>query len=333
MISGINTYKLICGGSVLDSLVITVVNSPDAPAPVTAQANTNCGQVDILWSVSSGATGYNVWQSPNQTPRNWTLVKGINSGSTNSLSINPNTQNGNTFVFAVSAFNNNAESGKSESNMITINSCGAGSIDLSDKDVTKVTRGSTVLTNITEPCNNNSDISQTLADYDLFQEGDVIDFQINICNSGTVPVTGLSINDQMLNLQRITTSPIQFSVNGRVAAVSDGITTDGGATGGDTTASTCARLVSDNPLQFAIDSLPAKVSGSSMPAVCSISFRAKVMYQPPANNPTQKAVAGSLYRFQNLATIANQAYQKTVVTKPFLFQVTGGAPIRTEQAP
>lgn len=341
-IQGINTYKLICGTVTLDTVKVTVVKSPNPPVPVTAQANNNCGVVELNWTQSTGATGYRIYQSTytagNSLARDWIPVKLIDATTNPYYSFTPDTQNGNTFVFAVTAINADGESSKAESNMITVNPCGVGSLDLSDNDIVQVTRASKVVSNPTEPCNNSSDVSDALVNFGLFQDGDLIDMQINVCNTGTQPITGLTVDNQMTNLELVTTTPVKFATLGRVAAVSSDqeMTTVGDTTSNANTPppvpAECGKVVSASPLKIEINSLPAKPA-DKMASVCSIAFRAKVKYFPPANNPSQKAVAGSLYRFQDLAIIANTSFNKTVVTRPFLFQVVGGAPIRVEGAP
>lgn len=357
-ISGVNIYKLICGTIELDSATITVVKTPNPPSGVQVSASQDCGNVILTWSSSSGANGYRVYQSnyDYQQPsiRLWSNPQTVNSTQTTiATSSNDNTQ----LIFAVTAFNADGESRKAESNTITLQRCGVGSISSSDKDILSVTRGNTTIENkrissndssnfnITEPsspqpCNNNSDVLSSLVDFGLFREGDVINFKINICNEGNVPVTGLNVEDKMLNLELLNNEPIIIASLGRVASTSIAVfVPESGGTlepiitpgTGESAAPCASRIGTGLPLKFNVN-LPAKPT-NALAGVCSIEIKAKVKYQSPANNPTQQAVSGSLYRFQNTAEIFNSLYQKTAITRPFLFQIGSGVPVRTEEAP
>ena len=130
----------------------------------------------------------------------------------------------------------------------------------------------------------------------IFSVGDVITFQLNICNRGSAAAKNVTINDKLFNsnnpeIARSLVNPEIISTNQPGCATEDGKTV--------------------NTISFKITSLEPN-------QICSIKFKATL--QKPLNP------SSGIYRFQNTGEIIVPAFPNRnaiYYTPPYLFSLTG----------
>jgi uncharacterized repeat protein (TIGR01451 family) len=295
------TYTLTCtgpGGTISDSVDI-IVNTPPDAVLVWAD-NATCGVVTVNWGRRRGAaipTGYRVYNGSSSTGP-WNDISGLLSSDTYTYTHGAPASSNNYYM--VRAYNGTAVSPDSNAVLSNKTSC-APVMDASDKDVTHVSGKITKDFAAAVACSGVSEIA-SLPNNALFSPDDVVTFQINVCNSGNTPLSGVHIVD---TLEKLTVPSTPVSDNCTISNYSfDGIKT----------------------MNFDLSNVPAMPSGNTNPSFCKVTFTAKV------TSPTTGTAA--LYRFQNIADITtNELPKKRVVTPPYLFSNTGGVPDRTETAP
>lgn len=165
---------------------------PPSPTNVTGD-NSVCGQVRLVWNASSGATSYNIYRN---TTGNAPVAADRVGSSTTTLYTNLGVAQG-LYYYWVTAVGPGGESSPTAltGSSIYVNSCKAN-LDTSDKDIIGV-NGKTW---------SNADCgayngSPTTINY---YAGDVVTFEINMCNSGSIPATNLRIVDTLSNMVRPT---------------------------------------------------------------------------------------------------------------------------------
>jgi uncharacterized repeat protein (TIGR01451 family) len=173
-------------------------------------------------------------------------------------------------------------------------------LSTSDKDVIQVNGQNNTLDS---PCNNTSD-KVKFDGFTTFNSGDIIKFQINICNSGQANATAVSAVDTMTHL----VNPQNFSYSGCGAGATESITVL-------------------NPDTTQVDfSFPSLTLGFSPPGVCTVTFEATAQAPGGSTSPA--------FRFQNKAVITGSPnLTKTVSTPLFLFGDSPKVPNRKEVAP
>jgi hypothetical protein len=313
------TFTLTCQGNsgtpnATDSVNIAIAVQDPPPPPVISANNNLCGKIVIKWTISSSPpppTNFRVFKSnglghPDPERGAWTDISG--SLAPNVFTFTDVTPLASNNYYLVRAYN--GDDLHSNSNVVLQNSIAcAPTLASSDKDISHVT--GQITKNFTPvPCSGVSEIA-SLGNA-LYTVNDVVTFKINVCNSGTAALTGVTIADTLLNLSEpgTATSP------------------QGCLTGQSYDSRT-------RTINFSLNDVAAQPEGSDLPTVCSIIFTAKV---------TAPAVAdAALHRFQNVARIHaaeisanNTAYPNDyyqVMTPPYLFSITGGVPDRIETAP
>lgn len=285
-------------------LLVEADPSPNIPTLVSTSSAGACGTINISWQRGSGGvtpTGFRVYRRASIKDAWEQLDADIPySGSvktiyelTDSSPLNPTSSN----YYSVAAYYNSVESSKvdSSSSPIVPNACTPDG-SLSDKDLIQVS-GKIKKTFPAVACSANSETA-ILPNNALFSPGDIVTFQINVCNSGEAPMTGVQIIDTLSNLS----SPDNFTSDTKCLnkAIYDG----------------------DKTITFYVADVPAGGSGVE---ACSVTFTAVVT--------APGSTSSSLYRFQNSARIISNESTREVYTPPYLFSLTGGVPIRNESAP
>lgn len=285
-------------------LVIETDPSPNPPVLVSTSSAGTCGTVNISWQRGSGGvtpSGFRVYRRASfKDPWSQLEADVPYSGSvkttyevTDSSPLNPTNSN----YYSVTAYYNSTESSNVDStpSPIVPNSCTPDG-SLSDKDLIQVS-GKIKKTFPAVACSANSETA-VLPNNVLFSPGDVVTFQINVCNSGEAAMTGVQIIDTLSNLS----SPDNFSSESKCLNK--------------------ANYDGDKTITFYITDVPAGGSGVE---ACSVTFTAVVT--------APGSTSSSLYRFQNSAKIISNESTRQVYTPPYLFSLTGGVPIRNESAP
>jgi uncharacterized repeat protein (TIGR01451 family) len=285
-------------------LLVETDPSPNNPTLVSTSSAGACGTINISWKRGSGGvtpTGFQVYRRASIKSA-WEPLGDVvpYSGSIKTTyelpdpaPLSPTSSN----YYSVTALYNLAESAKVDAtpSPIVPNTCNSDG-SLSDKDLIQVS-GKIKKTFPAVACSANSETA-ILPNNALFSPGDVVTFQINVCNSGEAAMTRIQIIDTLSNL----TSPDNFSSDSKCLnnAIYDG----------------------DKTITFDITDVPAGGTGVQ---ACSVTFTA-VVTAPGSTN-------SSLYRFQNSAKIISNESTRQVYTPPYLFSLTGGVPIRNESAP
>lgn len=289
-------------------LEVIEITDPDHSGPVKVQThNDTCGVIDITWINPTGGTipdSYAVYRKGTSKDA-WDLLvdkipydkETVQYSTTDANPINPTGSN----YYSVKSIYSDGESNYVSANPAPIvpKQCSAN-LTKSDKDVISVD-GQIKKTFSASACNGKSDIA-TLPNNALFAPDDIVTFQINVCNSGSAPLTGISITD---DLSKNLSEPGDYS-------------SPQGCLNG-----TPSYEPKTNTVTFQLADIAA---GDVTTQSCSIIFTAKVT--APA------VVTAALYRFQNIANIfTNELGQYKVYTPPYLFSIAGGVPDRTETAP
>lgn len=284
-----------------DTVIYNVVPAPvlpTAPVSVTVNNGITCGVLQIAWSSGTGPApdGYKVYRRASTFDVWQQLGSNIPyTGRTNYGTTDPNPLSSASNYYGVSSYKNNVESPivQPSTTPIAVTAC-SPNISSSDKDVMSVA-GRINRTFSPLQCSGASEIA-TLPNNALFAPGDVITFQINVCNTGTQALSGVNVEDTFTNLSNIVVLPSN---------------PPGCVTGS---------AVSLSSVNFSLADIPA-TNG-----VCAVRLTG-VVTSPP--DPS-----AAIYRFQNKGLItANGGISKNVYTPPYLFSVTGGVPDRGETAP
>jgi uncharacterized repeat protein (TIGR01451 family) len=231
--SGNYTFSIYCEGyagviTQQRSVTVTASDPPSAPTNVNAANAPTCGQIQVTWT--SGGTPPNYfevyhqvsasnpptggWGSPiatitysdfvNQTPNIYPFRH-----------TNPSANNNYYMVRAIST-TGGASSNSSIAGPAAPQAC-AANISTSDKDVISLQRGQATINSIGDAADDCSSVSEVykLPNNGLFRTGDVVTFQINVCNTGNQTLTGVSITDTLANLS----NPTSFSFSGNCGSV------------------------------------------------------------------------------------------------------------------
>jgi hypothetical protein len=295
------------------------VNVCGGVGPTTVSIdNSTCGQITVTWSAVGGATGYNIYRN-----------------TTNSIPGSPIAgspfapQNGNTgnqtyvdttspslYYYWVSAIVGGVETTKvapnsGPSNPIQLNACASPNVLVSDKDIIAV-NGSKVIYpgnsgNDPIACNHATD---ALPSSISLKYGDILTFRINICNgSGTGPLSGISVTDNLINLKQA-----------------------GGSWGGQYCTS------SDNSVCSSPANFPT-VAGSppppnqqltfAVPGIIAAGGGTHILFNAQLTTPP--GFTGSSARFQNSFCINYTGGGPVCSNTPLLpFSINGGVPIINE---
>ncbi len=171
------------------------------------------------------------------------------------------------------------------------------SLSLSDKDLYRVEGsvtnnfiGAVACSGISEPA--------SVPNNGIFAVDDTVFFQINICNSGNQPMTGIRLHDTMYNL----TNPKVISVSPSGCVV--------------------RQTLAERSADFTL----ADIAAAPPTKFCTIKMSAKV------TAPTNPSAA--VYRFQNVVDVtADGGLTAHLFTPPYLFSLLGGVPNRNETGP
>lgn len=283
------------------TLIIAAAPPPPSPVTVSVSNGGACGTIDVSWSRGSGTlpSGFYVyrstdgviwgapWQDVPYLAKNYTL----NDPS-------PLAQTGNYYAVASYTGTSVSEKVEASNNPIATVLCEAN-MSLSDKDLISVQQGGVARGNsASATCSNNSEV-MVLPNNAVFKPGDIVKFQINICNSGNSQLDSITVEDTLSNLS----NPDNFE------------SPDG--------CLNTSKVMSDTSIYFEAAPVPAASPDTQF---CRITFTAVVT--APADAP-----ASGLYRFQNKATITTAQGTKNVFTPPYIFSVGAGAPNRQETSP
>ncbi len=279
-------------------LIWVRVSPPAGPSAPTAWITNPCGEVNVNWSPGGGSTpvtDYRVYRSTSSSGP-WPESSAISG-------LLPNTQTSfpdpspsiSGYWYMVRAFNNSSPSPDSNSVLGTLEPC-IPDLSSSDKDLYRVdnnTSGSTALR-----CNDRSDLF-ALPSGGIFKTGSTVYFNINICNTGFGPITGVTVTE--IDARNLDQVKLLGTTRGSVCTAS-GIGTSG----------------------------PYGVSDVVPNTECSLRISAKLKAPVGATS--------FLYRFWNTAEIrTNEDSIMTppgptrVTTPPYLFSDTG-KPTRNETA-
>lgn len=298
------TYTLTCEGAsgttpATDSVQILVDDETAPSPPIVSTDNTVCGTITVSWTPGAtppDITNYAVFNSTTGSSGPWTDVSGLLDPSTTSFPHTTATASNNYYM--VIAYNGTTPSADSNAELGNSLAC-TPVIDASDKDVFRVD-GKIDKAFSPTACSGASEIA-SLPNNALFSAGDIVTFKINVCNSGSLPLSGVSVTDTLEKLTEPSTPTSSCTLTN--------YSYDGNKT-----------------MTFNLSDIPAKDPDSSLPSVCSVTFTARVTAPGTAT--------AALYRFQNIADIrTNELAVKRVITPPYLFSITGGIPDRTETAP
>lgn len=167
------------------------VDPPVGPNAPTVWITNPCGEVNVNWTPGATpppVTGYKVYRSSSSSGP-WTEISGMLGPFVRSFP-DPSPSTGG-YWYMVRAFNNSSPSPDSNSVLGTLEPC-IPDLSSSDKDLYKVdnnTSGSSALR-----CNSKSDLF-TLPSGGIFKTGSTVYFNINICNSGFGPITGVTVTE------------------------------------------------------------------------------------------------------------------------------------------
>jgi hypothetical protein len=171
-----------------------------ASGSVTTGSFASCpAGVKVTWNSGANATSYNIYRSPHGQSAGAALAT---VGNVNSY--NDTTAVGKNDYWVQSVGNATLVPADQNNSGTSPNTCsGGGNVNLltSDKDIIAI-NGNTVLSSGNQPpqsCNATTDI---LPVDNYLNIGDVLTFQISLCNTGTDPATGITVNDVMVNLQQ-----------------------------------------------------------------------------------------------------------------------------------
>ncbi len=305
------TYTLTCSAPVkgfsnaVDTVEILVANEPPVIPGNIQVSNNNCGVIDISWVNTPGSPQPEQFQVyRNNTGNDVDFVEIISDIPyvpddffPHTYSFQDTSPAGGSNYYALAAFNGTTQSPYVYANIYPIapKPC-AVNLGSSDKDVISVTGRISMTFSGAVPCSGVSEIA-TLPNRALFAVGDVVNFKLSVCNTGSLALTGGQVTDTYTNLTNLT-----FTGSNPPSCV--------------TGSSSGAGSMSFNLADI------APVNG-----VCAINISGTV---------TAPAVStAAVYRFQNRALITGNSgtVTKEVYTPPYLFSVGGEVPDRTETAP
>ena len=195
-------------------LVIDPVPGSAPNTPLVTASNTTCGVINLSWvpgSIPPPQTGFRVFHSTSSTTGPWTeitdssprpLPASTTSFVHDSTKTPPPIAIGN--YYRVVVYNSSVPAVDDQNRNITgpinLNPC-QSSMTLSDKDIISVgtiANPTSVYTNSSvSPCNGQHDV---IPEDKIFKQGDVVTYQINVCNSGDTDFTNVEIEDTMENL-------------------------------------------------------------------------------------------------------------------------------------
>ncbi len=158
-----------------------------------------CNSLRIVWTDNStDEKGFRLYMDGSAQPFAAAPASSPSSATGQIMTYNLTLNDSNPHKFEVAAYNDSGESAKvaASNNNYASTAC-AANIGNSDKDIVAV--NGNAVANV-QPCNGKTDaLSPTT---NLLQYGDVVSFQINLCNSSnSVTVTNVSLVDSLTNLQ------------------------------------------------------------------------------------------------------------------------------------
>ncbi len=287
---------------------LTVTNlAPDAPVNV-AVSNNGCGAIDISWDVNkkgAGDTpdGFRVYRRISDKYAWAQLGADIPNTGKDSYSVtdaSPINGAGSNY-YAVSSYNAGGESELVEPDVTPIvpTSC-SGNVSASDKDLIRV-QGRINQTFPAVACSGQSE-SVSMPNNSVFSPGDIVTFQINICNTGKSGVSGIKLHDRMSYVKASATgNPESTTIKGKPCMkeyqISDDLT----------------------EIDFTLEDLEA----APPTQVCSITYDAVV-------SSVDDESVYRLYRFQNFVDMIAEGREYTFSTPPYLFGVNDRDPVRNE---
>lgn len=272
--------------------IIVVDDNPNAP---TVWITNPCGEVNVNWTPGATPppiTNYKVYRSSSSSGP-WTESSAISPllGSSVRSFTDPSPSTSG-YWYMVRAFNNNTPSPDSNLVLGTLEPC-IPNLTSSDKDLYKVdnnTNSSTALR-----CNSISD-PFGLPSSGIFKTGSKVYFNINICNTGFGPITGVTVTEiDAHNLD-------QVKLDGTVGCNSSGAGTSG----------------------------PYNVSDVAPNAPCTLKISAKLKAPVGATSFLYRFWNTAEIR-TNEDSIMTPPGPKRVTTPPYLFSDTG-KPVRNETA-
>jgi uncharacterized repeat protein (TIGR01451 family) len=186
---------------------------------------------------------------------------------------------------------------------IAPSACNQGNLSRSDKDISKVeSRTGINKTFTTNPCSGATN-PVALPSNALFSNGDIISFQLNVCNSGNTIMNNITVRDTLEKMS----NPGNFTSN------------PPGCMSG-------TPVVNGNTIDFTLAPIPAAPSDvEGGVSLCSLRFTAVI---------TAPSGSAGIYRFQNVGLISDGLTRDLRVFTPYFpFTLTGGVPDRNETAP
>ncbi len=169
-------------------------SAPSAPAVLTA-ISSKCGQAVLSWNNVSGEDGYNIYR--NQSGSAPALTDKVATKAANTTTYTDLVDHG-TFYYWVSAYNASGESALRALNgsSVAVAICQAD-LSASDKDIRAINGAPQAISE----CDSN--IFQGLPTGAVLKTGDVLGFEVNVCNQqGQANATEVIISDSLTNLSR-----------------------------------------------------------------------------------------------------------------------------------
>ncbi len=297
-------------GSLIHTCNVSLtVNSSTPPNPPTSVIASNssptfaCGTVGVTWQPDAAHdinVTYEIYKSA-AAGGPWTLLTTVAYvNGQPSYSYTDGSPNAGSNYYYVKAVKNTLSSTNAYTTPVSPLVCSVN-VDFSNKDLIRVNSNTASAgPDVDNRCNGSSDIF-TLPNQAVFREGDKAYFRINICNSGTQPLTGITITESA-SLQNLTNITFESSY---------------------TSPSGCVTNVNDTTKVYTLADIAPAVNGSA--SICSFVVSGTVT---SGGGP-----AGALFRFQNVVTISSAQASKTITTPKYLFSVGSGVPSRNETAP
>ncbi len=302
------TFRATGGGRTHDCIVdVAIVPEnvePPTPPQLNADSTRECEKVYITFA-SSGLptpTSYKLYRG---RPFTGTLLQTYGAGERLVyVDTYPGAQTSDNFYYVI-AYNGNTPSQPALTGPANVRLC-LPQLGNSDKDLIKV-QGKFTKEFPANPCSGSGNPNPVvLPQGAIFAVGDLLTFEIHVCNTGEREANNVQVTDRLYNMGNPDTydnlqSP-QFLSS--VGSSGGACATESGKT--------------NNTINFSVNTLAA---GST----CTIKFSARLV--KPAN-PT-----GSVYRFQNTGVITASNHDSVpYYTPPYLFNLTG-IPEREEIPP
>lgn len=308
--TSVGTYTIRFNGSgsrITNGCDVTLNVTPQSPPnpPIVTTDNRQCGVIMLSWTLGAvppTPTGFKVFHRDSAVGA-YEVISGTEPLAANVRSFTHSGIEGRSNnYYKVIAYNNGIAS--AETNNINVvgpvggRSCTAV-ISQSDKEVIGVS--GRIKRSFNPPSCTGEPSLATLPNNALFAVNDIVTFKLNICNSGPVSLTGITVLDTMSNLSE---PSIPTSSEDCMSSYT---------------------FNEDGTIEFILRDIGG-VQGGGQTRVCSITYSAKVT---APEDPT-----AAIYRFQNVGVItADNDISGRIYTHPYLFSLTGGVPDRNETGP